>query len=293
MTALRPRLLFSIALAGWVVAAVTVIALASCSELPAKTCRGETVNGLTLDAGGLDPKCTSCLQQKCCDAVGYCSEENACSATFRRAHECVVDSGPAGESQCIDELGASTQRSRQLYDCMRANCGGTIASEAPCGVSNCTVDRSVVLLASPTCDKCLGGSCCREVNECYGDRRCKLSVECIVQTCKVALGPEMKRLSELSPQAIGEIRQLVCSNTAGALEAGPPPALAESCVLGCLGAFAPIGGTADDDRARCLALDVYACGAKAGCGSECTDDSLRDAGDDAGERLDRLDASSD
>jgi hypothetical protein len=271
-----------------------LLALPSCQSLPEKTCRGEQVNGLSLDAGGLDPKCTTCLQQKCCDAVGYCGEDTACSTTFRHAHECVVEAGPAGESECINVLGASTQRSRQLYDCMRENCGGSVAADAPCGVSNCNVDPSVVLLASSTCDRCLGGSCCREINVCYGDRRCKLAIECIVQECKVALGPEMKRLGELSQASILEVRQLLCSNTAGSTSPSPikpPPAIAESCVLGCLGAFAPIGGTADDDRARCLALDVYTCGAKAGCGAACTDETVLDAGEDA--TSEPVDASSD
>lgn len=249
-----------------------LMALPSCEALPDKTCRGEQVNGLTVDAGALDPKCTSCLQTNCCDAVGYCSEDNACATTFRRAHECVLEGGPASESECINELGASTQRSRQLYDCMRTNCGGSSAADASCGISNCNIDPSVVLLASPTCDRCLGGNCCREINDCYGDRRCKLAVECIVRQCEATLGPEMTQFGAAGQETIDGIRHFVCTDTGTRRGIAQPPTLAPAgeCVLGCLAAFAPVEGTADDDRARCRALDVYACGAKAGCGAACT-----------------------
>src|SRR5690606_10668911 len=137
-------------------------------------------------------------------------EEPGCLESFKAAHQCVLDAGPAEESACIDRLGSTSSRGRMLYDCMRERCGEKLIEDAPCRLSSCNVDPSVVLLANPACDKCVGGSCCREINECYADRRCKLAVECIMRDCQGSLGQEMAAFrTSADPDAV---RRAVCED---------------------------------------------------------------------------------
>ncbi len=272
---------------------MSVVPLAACNSLPNETCFGQRVNGLGIDAGTPDATCTSCLQDQCCDEVGACQDDPGCRDAFRSAHQCVSVRGPGAESECISPLLGPTTQGRRLYNCMRGRCGGLVAAEAPCGVSNCVPDKAIVLLASPTCDRCLSGSCCKEMNECYTDRRCKLAVECIVTDCKASLGGDMSRLGSLEPkELIEEIRVAVCAggdlvlDASAAEQSASNPLLAGdqaggACIQECLFKFAPtLRGTADDANARCLAYNVFACGAALGCGAACTPDG--GASDDAG-----------
>jgi hypothetical protein len=172
---------------------------------------------------------------------------------------------------------------------MRDRCGSIVASQGPCGVSSCKVDKAVVLLANPSCDKCVGGSCCKEINACYQDRRCKLALECIVSRCASTLGEAMSRLTAAGKAEIERTRAAVCSGAsaerpqpgtdAGADMSGDPT----RCIVDeCLEVFAPVsGGTSDDQNARCLAFGVFSCGALADCGKSCAADEDASAERDA------------
>jgi hypothetical protein len=170
----------------------------------------------------------------------------------------VLDGGPSEESRCRDLL--TNEKAKTLYTCMRSNCA------AECKVPSCDLDTEVGVLVSPACDNCMGGTCCEKINECYGDRRCKNVVECIVRNCPRTLGPSMTALGESGPEMIERVRQGVCSGQPVPGEMGPG-----ACLQRCLDDFAPQGelGTDVDLNARCLAFGVYACGAQAGCGPKC------------------------
>lgn len=269
-----------------------VVMLPSCEGLPQKTCFGDRATGLYTEAGTPDNSCAACMQRKaCCDAVGICDELPDCLKALREAHTCVLDGGPGSEAACVTPLGpAGTSPSRRVWDCMRTNCGDVDPSKAECKVSNCIVNPAVIKLANPGCDRCVGGSCCREVNNCYGDRRCKLALECIVTECKGQLGKEMIDFEEGGVARADTARSYACGFPDGGRPEGPPPgnaAVAGPCVDRCLRDFAPFqNGTADDETARCLAFEVYACSARSRCGEECTASTIdaedNDAGADAG-----------
>lgn len=266
-----------VALATLAPPAVVSVATVACNSLPDGVCFADRVNGLVLDGGVTSRACTSCLQQKCCDQVGVCQDDPACANTFREAHRCVTEAGAGSESECTSPLLSSATPSRQLYDCMRSNCGGPVAPEAPCGISNCDVDEAVVLLANARCDRCLSGSCCQELNECYKDRRCKLTVECIVHECRAELGADMNVLTAAGLDTIRAVRSAVCQGSDLVLDGDVVEDVADAAVTGacierCLVEYAPfVNGTADDANARCRAFEVFACGAANRCGDPCTE----------------------
>ncbi|MCW5833952.1 MAG: hypothetical protein KIS78_16250 [Labilithrix sp.] len=277
MTAPSPRvasrllaLLFVVTAAGVGV----VSTLPSCNGPPDKTCFAERVHALGAnDDAGPDRTCTTCLQTRnapnaCCDAVGACDDDptNECVSSFQAAHRCVIEGGPSEEARCKGLL--TNDRSRNLYACMRGNCG------RECGVPSCDVDPAVILFANPACDSCIGGACCEKINACYGSRACKLALECITKHCPRTLGDSMTKL-ESSPELRLAAREAVCTGRIPDGVEGPG-----ACVERCLDDFAPGDGTIDDLSARCMAFDVYACGAEASCGPKCV---RPDAGPYSGE----------
>jgi hypothetical protein len=248
------------------------LALPSCSDIPNKTCFADQVHAFIDEAGTKNVECSRCLQTKgapeaCCDLVGACQDDptKGCSNEIQAAHQCVLEGGAAQESLCKGHL--QSQASKDLYACMRGKCAGE------CGVPSCDVDPSVVLLASPTCDTCIGGSCCTEINACYKNRRCKLALECIIHDCGAELGTGMEQLSQAGANAIQAARDSICNNGA------PPRAGITQCVLNCIGSFTHTdGGTSDDIDARCRAFEVYACGANHQCGPSCVSEAGSDDG---------------
>lgn len=264
----RKHLFVALFLATGIVTAL-LTSLPSCDGPPDKTCFASRVNALTEpDAAGPSRACSVCLQSKnapkaCCDAVGACDEDptKKCVPSFQAAHLCVVDGGRSAESRCKGML--EGERASALYACMRSNCG------PECGVPSCDLDPAVVLFANPSCDRCMGGGCCEQINACYGDRRCKLTLECITKNCPRTLGPSMTELTDAGPDVIRRLRDAVC--TPGSQPA-PGDVGPGACLQRCLDDFAPGpegGGTSDDFGARCLAFGVYACGAESNCGPSC------------------------
>jgi hypothetical protein len=249
--------------------------VAACNSLPEKTCYGARVSASRESALLAEPTCATCLQRECCDEVGACQEDQSCIDTFRQAHFCAMHRLKT-ESECVSPLGGPDNGRRRLYDCMRTRCGALVAAEAPCQISSCNVNPAVVQLGPATCDRCVNDACCKEVNECYLDRRCKLAVECIVRDCGPTLGQEMTALGDRGPEEVRRERAGVCSSGTIPVDAGRPNA--PGCIDKCLNDFAPLaGGTSDDANARCLAFSVFACGASSKCGPKCVAAPIRDA----------------
>lgn len=242
------------------VAAAIAIA-ASCTPLPSKTCYAQRVNAFEGDAAADD--CTSCLQTSaCCDLVGECGDDQTCIDNFRATQSCVALGGPGKEADCKSNL--QSPKSQALYSCMRKPCG------RQCGIPSCNLDPAVVLIVDPACDRCLTGACCDSINACYGNRQCKLFLECITQHCPVSLGTSMTKAGAQPHDEIVSASHAAC-NEGGTFDPVFDPG---PCLDRCLNAFAPDddASTADDHEARCLAFGVYTCGAGAGCGPTCLND---------------------
>jgi hypothetical protein len=192
----------------------------------------------------------------CCDDVGRCDDDPACVTAFQATHACVLEGGAPQEARCRGNL--TNDDSRQLYECMRTNCGPS------CGVPSCTIDPAVTLIENPGCDRCIGSACCQEINGCYGNRACKLVIQCITDHCPNSFGPALTALGEIPLDAIEAARQAVCAGHAPGVPISP-------CFARCLDDFAPAadGGTVDDQQALCLSFGVYACGARYQCGPSC------------------------
>lgn len=240
--------------------------LPACDGPPDKTCFADHVNALGTDQdAGPNRECSHCLQtanapNSCCDAVGECDEDptHECAPSFKAAHLCVAAGGPSEESRCKGLL--KNDRAMRLYQCMHDTCG------KDCRVPSCELNQAVPLLVNPTCDSCVGGSCCEAINTCYasGNRRCKLIVECIATQCASAFGSTLTEFEVLSP----EQRQAARSAVKGG---GVLPRELGACSQRCFDDFAPRGdgATGDDLKARTDAFEVYACGAEARCGTKC------------------------
>src|SRR5262249_6216758 len=113
----------------------------------------------------------------------------------------------------------------------------------------------------------LGGACCKPINDCYGDRRCKLVIECISEHCPNTFGSSLTAFGTLPPNIISQAVDTVCGGQT-------PPVPLPACLHRCLDEFAPDigtdGGSAADQASRCSAFKVFACGAGAKCGPACT-----------------------
>lgn len=255
-----------------VVACTATLAMQPACDIPAKTCSGDKVSALVNDDGGAnDPRsvaCTTCMQdQKCCDVLGTCGEDQACTAEYKNMHHCMLERGAGHEEQCKLELkGAASQA---LYQCERGPCG------KQCGIPNCDLNPAAPLFSTPTCDRCIGSACCEQINKCYGNRPCKLFLECVTNHCPHSIGTSMARVGALPLALIDTFEAAVCNDgdasalTPGQFDPGP-------CLDRCLDEFAPLDGGANDEAkaARCLAIGVYTCGARNQCGEPC--ESIRE-----------------
>lgn len=234
-----------------------------------QACRPATVNGkLVVDASPdgaalPDPACSACLEGACCEAVGICERSSPCAETVFGVHACVLDAGRAAlqaEERCSAPLDGSAGPEGKTYACMRARCG------AACGLPSCALDPQAPLFFEASCDRCVTGSCCREVNDCFGNRSCKLAVECILDRCKPAA---------TAFGAVAEVARASQAVCAGGAAAAPDP-----CIARCVESFArgadPL--VPAPRRAECLALEVVACGASQ-CDPACAS-GPRDGGTD-------------
>lgn len=238
------------------------VALAACRtfELPTETCHGTAINGKTTapDSSNRDPACSRCLDDSCCDDVGRCEAEAGCTDTVVQAHACVLaDPARAAEREasCTQAL-VPGSRAAYAYACMRQKCG------AECALPVCEVDPSASLMLTGTCDKCIAGACCGQLNACYGNRTCKLTFECIVARCP---GDVAK-----SPVALDTAISSACSG-----HATLPDGSVSLCVAQCFAEFSthPQGAPTDPtEEASCLAAKTYACATGAGCAATCAVD---------------------
>lgn len=233
----------------------------SCANVPNNTCSGERVNVLLDLDSGSDPRrddCTRCMQrQECCDRLGACGDDETCVANFKAMQRCELERGATADKECRRLL--ADDKSLALYTCVRKPCG------VSCGIPSCDLDQAVTLFGTAECDSCITGACCTEINACYTNRQCKLFLECITDHCPKSLGPSLDAFGKLDAGAIDALTTSICSGQNIAVDTG-------ACLARCFSEYVlpADGGNDPDDRAAgCLALNVYACGAKSGCGPRC------------------------
>lgn len=240
-----------------------VLSAVSCRvfEVPGETCSGASIHQKRV-GDELDPSCSRCLEDACCDDVGRCEQAAGCADLVSSAQACVLAAGPRGaerEGACTDRL-TGNALAGSAYGCMRRACGET------CGLPVCAVTPEADLVGSRACDRCFAGACCAELNACHANRTCKLTVECMVQDC----GAELASALRVAEEALGRARAAVCAG------AELPPETLPPCVAGCIDGFRahPQGPPTEPEReAACLAASVHACATRAGCATSCGDGS--------------------
>lgn len=246
-----------------VAATTALLAAFSCKtfDLPAETCNPTGLfTQVPDDAGVEDRRCDRCLEDHCCDLVGACNQKPGCADIVSRSQTCVLGAGlraARDEASCARSNGLETMKeASDVYRCMRDGCG------TQCGLPVCQVEKAAVLLHNAKCDQCFSGSCCKQLNACYGSRACKLMIECIDAECGDTLGSSLKGVGLAG---FGEER-LCASPTA------PPDFKGPECIRRCLCRYKdndqglPLAGAA---RPFALAQGVYECGGVAGCGDDC------------------------
>lgn len=269
---------FAVVLAG----SAAIVTQPACGDIPNKTCRGDQVNALVSDGGDdASPNdCTTCMQSECCDLLGACGEDEQCAAEMKQTQRCLIERGPSKQGECKQNLDGGA--SKALFGCIRTPCGPS------CGIPSCDVDPAVTLFLSPSCDKCITGACCEQINACYKNRRCQLFLECVTNHCPKTTGPSLTQIGTYPAAALEAFEQTVCGTGASRPAPEDDPFDPGACLNRCLNEFAaPDGGLPDENRAAsCLAVGVYVCGAKSGCGPECSVDAGELVGpypeDDAG-----------
>ena len=244
------------------------LATFSCTtfDLPSETCDPVTLDAKR-DPGEDDGNCSRCLEDHCCDVVGRCQRQDGCAQRVHDAHNCVLVAGLGGaadEKGCTSDEKhkiSATQESQDAYRCMRTSCG------ADCGLPVCQLDQSAVLIRNAQCDKCFSGACCAPLNTCYGDRACKLMLECMVNECGNELGPGLAAAGggpDAGPRSSTDI-EMLC---------GAPAAVLPSCIQNCFCRYRNNDqGLPPDDPILLplnIAESVYNCGKAAECGTECT-----------------------
>lgn len=259
-------------------AAVLALAAAlSCQAFdpPDETCDPRRVDAKRNLGEPADGACSRCLEDRCCDHVGSCERKDGCAERVSAVHACVLEQPLAGarrEPGCASAVGlAQDPDANDTYRCMRDSCG------RECGLPVCKVDPAAVLIQNATCDGCFAGSCCEQLNGCYGSRACKLMIECITQTCGNELGKALvadaaRPPAVLPPEAVDAASggPEVCGDSGA-----PAPFAAPACVRACLCKFRDndqgLPPVDPEQRPFTLALRVYECGANAGCGASCLD----------------------
>ena len=263
---------------------LAVAAAFSCKtfNLPSDTCDPTQLHGGMLSGDLSDSTCNRCLEDHCCEQVGNCGHANGCQETVSAVHACVIDAklmGAQREDRCArDHMLEQSPAADQAYRCMRDSCGNE------CGLPVCKVDPAAVLIQTPSCDACFSSSCCSELNACYANRACKLTIECIVNECGPQLGASLLAGTVSSaPLNAGGGDGDAAGFDVCAPEAAPNGPHAPACVSKCLCDYKfndpGLAPDSDAQRPALLALAVYVCAQEAECGKECPHDL--DAGGDA------------
>lgn len=257
-------------------------------NLPNDTCDPSHFHGGMLSGGLTDSACNRCLEDRCCEQVGTCERTTGCTELVSSIHTCVLDAGLAGaheEKACAEsQMLTPKTPADDAYRCMRDGCGNE------CGLPVCKVDPAALLIQTADCDGCFSSSCCSELNACYASRACKLTVECIIKECGTELGASLSGATIDFPDGGGDAAAFDICAEAGA----PNGPHAPECVRKCLCEFKDndqgLPPREDAQRPPLLALAVYVCGQKAGCGSHCSNlpdattagpDAASDAASDA------------
>jgi hypothetical protein len=240
-------------------------------DLPNETCAPRRLDAKRDLGEPADGACSRCLEDRCCDRVGSCDRKEGCAETVSAVHRCVLEQPLAGarrEQGCALGAGlAQDPEANDAYRCMRDACG------QECGLPVCKVDPAAVLIQNATCDGCFAGSCCAQLNACYGSRACKLTIECIAHSCGTRLGQGLVDDAARPPRALPSGGDDGAGATALCADVAPADFTAPACVRACLCRFRDNdqGLPPEDPEARplTLALRVYECGASAGCGASC------------------------
>jgi hypothetical protein len=274
MGALRRRAPLSLVVLALALAGLPVLAAQSACNafsLPTRACLADGMNVSSAAASGGDDPCQSCLQARCCDAVGECQRVPGCSSAVKETHACVLDGGKpqAAEPLCTPRLrsasgptGASAADAAvDTYACLRTSC------QAECGLPTCRFGPDVPSFLNGACDLCIEATCCEPVAQCANDRRCRAALDCIATRCPAEEAAIFAGTAEAS--AVAELERASCDpGAAGAADAGGLP-----CVRRCFDLFVPAAPprvVSEALEVRCDAARVIACGARAGCGASCT-----------------------
>ena len=286
---------------GWLglfaVTGTVAIAVACSNRIPNQP-EQNLCDGTQVHATRIDPNsCTVCLEDKCCDDVGDCSRNDACKKAVLKAQTNVLEEGPnagrtATEQACLLDAGvASAPGADKMYSCMRGSCG------LPCGLPVCKLEPGVPSMPTARCDDCFAQTCCRELNECSHDRRCRRMLECIITKCSDEFHTQLVPTNYAV--AASRVSQ-TCSPGAvvvpGSAPGGPADGAsgAPVCFDQCFNETIEFNvGAADAsldlDRgySACLASNAFLCGARANCGPDCVFDAGVEAavapGNDAGD----------
>ncbi len=248
-----------------VIATAAVVVACSAWQIPSKRCRATELSGE--DAAVATPataRCAACVNAQCCDAVGHCGETGGCNERVLAARSCLLAAGPTAareEEACRKHLD-NLPEPVAAYSCMREKCG------QDCQIPSCDVSPAATAVVNGRCDRCVTASCCPQINFCYGDRGCKLVLECIFQSCKPELGKEL-----LQDEQTGA-RINPCDDAIVGLDASAGPVGFKGCIADCINDFGRVQASFES---ACRAFSVFRCAAEAKCGNEC----LIDAGDDA------------
>ncbi len=240
-----------------------LVAQSACNafSLPSRECLAEGM-AVSESTPSTDDPCQTCLQTRCCDVVGECQRAPGCAAAVKETHACVLDGGrpQVDEPVCTPRLRAvlAADAAVDTYACLRGSC------RAECGLPTCRFESDVPSFQNASCDRCIESTCCEPVVACAENRLCKAALACIVSSCQ----PEIASIFAGAAEPALLLERVACG-APEAIDAGG----AAPCVARCLDLFAPAASpdvVTDDREARCSAARVLACGARSGCGAQCS-----------------------
>lgn len=237
---------------------LAVQAACNAFSLPSRECAADGMNQSFALSGGEDP-CQVCLQARCCDVVGECQRLEGCAEAVKETHACVLDGGKpqVSEPLCVPRLRGTSDAGAATYACLRASC------QAECGLPTCSFGPDVPSFLNGACDRCVESTCCEPVAACAGNRRCRAALDCVATRCAAEEAAVFAGTSD--PSAL---ERAACGATMAEDAGDELP-----CVRRCFDLFVPddTPGVVSEDRdVRCDVARVLACGARSGCGAQCS-----------------------